>query len=187
MADVTYMAGRDDFVPATSRTAWGAIFGGTFAFLAVWATFGTLGLAIFASNANPNAAKPLSGMPVGEGFWIAILSIIALYVGGRVTAALAGIRTRTDGVMHGLIMFGLSVFSAILIAALIAGSTTVTTTAASLTAHSPYLLSEIAGSGYILFVSLILGGCAAMLGGTHGLPRATRVAATEVPEVRRIA
>jgi hypothetical protein len=173
---------------ALARSSWGAIFAGTFAALAVWATFGALGLAIFSSNANPNAPRPLTGMPVGEGFWIVILSMIALYVGGRVTASLADVRTKTSGVIHGFVMFGLSTFAALLISAMIAGSATMTTAAATGTTHSPYLLNTIAGGGYIIFIACLLGGCTAMWGAAHGLPRVgRRPGVVESPEIRRVA
>lgn len=172
---------------AVSRTSWGAIFAGTFASLAVWATFGALGLAIFSSNANPNAARPLTGMPVGEGFWIVILSMIALYVGGRVTSALADVRAAGEAITHGFVMFGLTTFAAILIATMLAGATG-GATGVNGTVHSPYLLSTIAGSGYIVFIALLLSGCTAIWGSSSGRPRIQRRAEVEQgPDIRRVA
>lgn len=171
-----------------SRTCWGAIFAGTFAALGVWATFGALGLAIFSSNANPNASRPLTGMPVGEGFWIVILSMIALYVGGRVTSALADVRATGETLTHGFVMFGLTTFSAILIATMLAGSTTAGATTAAGTAHSPYVLGTIAGSGYIVFLALLLSACTAIWGSLHNRPRIERRSEVgQTPEIRRVA
>ncbi len=183
MAEAVYRTSLPE--TSVSRTSWGAIFAGTFAALAVWATFGTLGLAIFSSNANPNAARPLTGMPVGEGFWVVILSMIALYVGGRVTSALADVRALGEAVTHGFVMFGLTTFAAILIATMLAGSASATVTG---NAHSPYVLGTIAGSGYILFVTLLLSGCTAIWGSMSGRRKIEqRVEVEQGPGVRRIA
>lgn len=186
MADEVYRTSLPDVSP--SRTAWGAIFAGTFASLAVWATFGALGLAIFSSNANPNAPRPLTGMPIGEGFWVVILSMIALYVGGRVTSALADVRASGEAITHGFVMFGLTTFAAILIATMLAGSATAGTTTAAGTAHSPYVLGTIAGSGYIVFIALLLSACTAIWGSSHGRPRiGRRTEAEQGPGIRRVA
>ena len=84
MADLTY---RNEAVDRPWRGAgWGAIWAGMFSFIAIWSVFGMLGEAIFAGSANPNTAQPVSGMSVGMGFWSVILTIIAMYVAGRVTA-----------------------------------------------------------------------------------------------------
>ncbi len=186
MADVSYRPGM--VLEGRSRASWGAIFGGTFAFLAIWATFGVLGLGVFASAANPRAAAPVAGMNVGESIWVIILSIIVLYVGGRIASGLSGAVTRRDGVTHGLITFGLCVFTAILIAvATVAVTLPGVGTAPAATTHNPTLLGGIADSSWALFVALILGGIAAMAGGMHGLPRAERREVTAPTEVRKIA
>lgn len=186
MTEEVYRTALPDVSP--SRTAWGAIFAGTFAALAVWATFGVLGLAIFSSNANPNAARPLTGMPVGEGFWIVILSMIALYVGGRVTSALADMRATGEVVTHGFVMFGLTTFAAILVGTMLAGSTTAGASTAVGTTHSPYVLGTIAGSGYIIFIALLLSACTAIWGSSHGSPRIDRRPEVEQgPGIRRVA
>lgn len=184
MADEVYRTTLAEVSP--SRTSWGAIFAGTFAALGVWSIFGSLGLAIFSSNANPNAARPLTGMPVAEGFWIVILSMIALYVGGRVTSALADVRASGEALTHGFVMFGLTTFAAILIATMLTGSTTAGTAGA--TVHSPYVLGTIAGSGYIVFIALLLSACTAIWGSMHNHDRIQRrPEVAERPEIRRVA
>ena len=98
---------EEEVVYRASRTNWGAIWIGVFSFVAIWSVFGMLGEAIFASSANPNAAQPVSGMSVGMGFWAVILTIIAMYVAGRVTAHFADVADRTGRIIHGMAMFGL--------------------------------------------------------------------------------
>jgi hypothetical protein len=161
MADLAY---RND-VPArlTSGTAWGAIWAGTFSFIAIWAVFGILGEAIFASSANPNGSQPVSGMSVGMGIWSVILTIIAMYVAGRVTAHFANVADRTSRIMHGMTMFGLSVM-AVVITVILSGTALSGGTGLTAGAHSPYTLTVFSDIGWIGFVCLFLGWLAAMGG-----------------------
>ena len=84
-----------------ARTDWGAIWGGIFTFAAIWAVFESLALAIFRT---PAAA---TGMEAGKALWTIALTVIAMYIAGLETGRLAGIATRHDGLIHGLMMFGL--------------------------------------------------------------------------------
>ena len=166
MADLSY---RNDAVPVLrGRTDWGAIWGGVFTFVAIWSVFGALGLAIFASAANPNAAAPVEGMSVGIGIWMIVLTIIAMYVAGRETGRLAGVNNRHDGLIHGMIMFGLSVVAA-LILTVIGGNSLSGGTGAAGNAHSSYILTVFADIGWIGFAALFLGWLAAMGGASQGV------------------
>jgi hypothetical protein len=146
-----------------------------FAFVAIWSVFGLLGEAIFASAANPNAANPVTGMSVGMGVWSVILTIIAMYVGGRVTGALAGVTTRHEGMMYGMAMFGLSVIATVLVVVL-GGTALSGDTGVAGGPHSPYMLTVFSDIGWIGFVSLFLGWLAAMGGAAHAAR--TQAAAT---------
>ena len=172
MADIAYR--NEGLSYSRSRTPWGAIWAGLFAFVAIWSVFGLLGEAIFASAANPNVANPVSGMSVGMGVWSVILTIIAMYVGGRVTGALAGITTRHEGVMYGMTMFGLSVIGTVVVVVL--GGTALNGVGVSGGPHSPYMLTVFSDIGWIGFFSLLLGWLAAMGGAAHAAR--TQAAAT---------
>ncbi len=171
MADLAY---RNEGLPyVRSRTDWGAIWAGVFCFVAIWSVFGLLGEAIFASATNPNAANPVTGMNIGMSMWGIILTIIAMYVAGRETGRLAGVATRHDGLIHGMIMFGLSVVTTIVIVVLagatLSGGVGITGTSA----HSPYVLSVFADLGWAGFVALLLGWLAAMGGASTGVTKKT--------------
>lgn len=165
MADITYR--NEGVLYAERRTNWGAIWIGVFTFVAIWSVFGMLGEAIFASSANPNSAEPVGGMSVGLGVWCTILTILAMYVAGRVTAHFANLADRAGRIIHGMAMFGLSVIAVVLMVILggnamsggagVAGST-----------HSPYMLTVFSDIGWVGFASLILGWLAAMGGAAHG-------------------
>lgn len=175
MADIEY---RNETFPTTRlRTDWGAIWGGTFTFMAIWSVFGALGLAIFSSNANPAVATPVSGQSYGLGIWVIILTIIAMYVAGRETGRLAAVTTRHDGLIHGMIMFGLAVVGALVLLSL-GGSVLTGGTGLSAGVHNPYVLNMASALGWMGFVSLFLGWLAAMWGASSGVshkPQAANV------------
>jgi len=169
MADIAYR--NEGLVYGVARVSWGAIWAGVFTFVAIWSVFGLLGMAIFASNANPGATAPVTGQSAGIAVWCIILTIIAMYVAGLETGRLAAVSNRHDGLIHGMIMFGLSVVAAIILTvlggALLSGGTGIQTTSA----HSGYVLGIFADLGWSGFVALLLGWLAAMGGGSQGAGR----------------
>jgi hypothetical protein len=172
-----------------SRMSWPAIFAGTFVFLAIEVTFGVLGTAIFASAVNPASAHPVSGMSAGIGIWLVILSIIALYFGGRAATALSGATDRHIGMYHGLVTFGVSVFTSIVVGAMLLGSTTLAPATRAASAGPATVSDYVATAGYWLFVALLLGMIAAAIGGSQARkkePGELATAETE-PGIRRIA
>lgn len=159
MADLGY---QSENVRVAAHPNWGAIWAGMFTFVAIWAVFGTLGLGLFASAANPSAPEPIAGMSVGMAVWGIILTIIAMFVAGRVTGQLAGINNSRDGMVHGMVMFGLSIAAALLL--VVIGGNALGSTQVDGTTHSPWVLTIFSDLGWVLFVSLFLGWLAAMGG-----------------------
>lgn len=181
MADLAYRTNAVTVV--RGRTDWGAVWAGVFTFVAIWSVFGALGLAIFASAANPNAAAPVLNMGVGMGIWAIVLTIIAMYVAGRETGRLAGVANRHDGLIHGMIMFGLSVVAATILT-ILGGNTLSGGTGVAGTAHSSYILAVFADIGWIGFVALFLGWLAAMGGASLGVAHKVEHPATGAREIR---
>lgn len=176
--------------PVQRSFSWTGIFAGTFLFLAIEATFGVLGVAIFASATNPLAANPVGvGISAGLGIWMVILSIIALYFGGKLAARLSGSSTRNLGMYAGLVTFGMCIFTAVLITALALGATASGST--GIASAGPVRVADfITTSGYWLFVALVLGMIAAASGGIHGsMSGRLRIATTDriIPEEKRAA
>lgn len=170
--------------------SWPAIFAGTFVFLAIEVTFGVLGTAIFASAANPASSHPVSGMSAGIGIWLVILSIIALYFGARAATALSGTTDRHVGMYHGLVTFGVSVFTSIVVGAMVLGSTTLAPATRAANAAGPATVSDyVATAGYWLFVALLLGMIAAAMGGHQASNKGARDLPAEEtePGIRRVA
>jgi hypothetical protein len=166
VSEVTYP--QENLSVVRSRTDWNAIWAGVFTFVAIWSVFGALGEAIFASVASPAVQQPLMGMSVGMGVWAIVLTAIAMYVAGRVTGSLAEGANRYAGVIHGMIMFGLSVISVIVITVL-TGMALSGGASANGTAQSSYTPSALAMLGWIVFISLLLGWLAAMWGASSGI------------------
>jgi hypothetical protein len=166
MADTAYQ--NLNVAPTRAAISWAAVWAGVFTFMAIWSIFGSLGMAIFASAANPTAQQPISGMSVGMGIWAIVLTIIAMWVAGRVTGHLAGASNRSEGLTHGLVMFGLSVVATLVITIL--GDLTLSGGAGvNGSAHSAYILGVFANLGWIGFLCLFLGWLAAMGGAISGL------------------
>lgn len=186
MADLTYR--NEAVLLPRGRTDWGAIWAGMFTFLSIWSVFGLLGLAIFASAASPAAARPVLGMSVGMGVWSIILTIIAMYVAGRETGRLAAVTNRHDGLIHGMVMFGLSVAATLIITTL-GGAALSGGTGVNGTANSPYILTVFADLGWIGFVALFLGWLAAMFGASSGVSNKAQSVqpGSNVSDIRRAA
>lgn len=165
MADLAYR--NEGRLYRAGSTNWGAIWIGLFTFIAIWSVFGMLGEAIFAGAANPNSAEPVGGLSAGMGAWATILTIIAMYVAGRVTAHFADAADRTGRIFHGMAMFGLSVIAVVL--TVILGGTAMSGGApVAGSTHSPYMLTVFSDIGWVGFVSLFLGWLAALGGAAHG-------------------
>ena len=147
-------------VTASNRASWSAIFAGTFVFVAIEITFLALGIAIFGGSAS----APRSGtMATGISIWAGILTLFALYFAGRTAGRLSGTGNRNIAMYHGLVTFGMCIFSAILTAVLIlapaeianAGNASVSLVTVR------HLFTE---GGYALFASLLVGGILACVG-----------------------
>jgi|SRR5579862_1573676 len=173
MASSTYR--NEALLIAQPRTNWGAIWAGLFAFVAIWSIFGLLGEALFASSASPNVAHPVTGMSVGMAIWAIVLTIIAMYVGGRITGDLAGVAARGQGAIYGTILFGLAVIATVLLVGM-GGNALGGDAGVQAGAHSPYMLTVIADMGWAGFVALLLGWFGAMGGAVHAVKSVARPA-----------
>jgi hypothetical protein len=87
-----------------------AIFGGVIVVVAVQLLLSLLGAGIGLGSVDTNAGSTptASTLGIGAGIWWAISSCLALFAGGYVTAWLAGIETSFDGMLHGLVTWGIA-------------------------------------------------------------------------------
>jgi hypothetical protein len=157
MADSSYRP--ENISSLRGSTAWGAIWAGLFTFIAIWSVFEFLGVAIFGS------ARSAAGSNLGLGIWSIVLTAVAMYIAGRETGRLAGLTGRYDGLVHGMIMFGLSVTAAVILTM----SGRILTSGIQAGA-GPYVMGV--GAGWITFVALFLGWLGALVGASSATPSA---------------
>lgn len=167
MADLAY---RSELNRTISGPNWGAIWAGMFAFLAIWSVFGLLGEAIFASAATPNGNAVGNGIGWGMSIWAVILTGIAMYVAGRVTSHFSGAQTRSDAMLAGQTMFGLS---AAAVAILVVFTGAALSGGAGASASEPYAVHTLTTLGWAGFAALFLGWLCAIGGATHGVRSVT--------------
>jgi hypothetical protein len=92
------------------RISWAAIFGGVIVVVAIQLLLSLLGAGIGLGTVDTNAGSTPtpSSLGIGAGLWWVVSSCLALFAGGYVTAWLAGIETRFDGMLHGLVTWGIA-------------------------------------------------------------------------------
>lgn len=91
------------------RISWAAIFGGVILVVVIQLLLSMLGAGIGLGTVNVNAGNTpgVSSLGIGAGWWV-VSSCIALFFGGYAAAWLAGIELRFDGVLHGLVAWGIA-------------------------------------------------------------------------------
>jgi hypothetical protein len=176
MADLAYRTPESPVV--RRQTEWGAIWAGVFAVAAIWSVFGLLGASIFDVSAGGAVS------PWGMGIWSIVLTLIAMFVGGRVTGHLAGVATKASAFACGMTMFGLSAVSAAVLIILTGTATTATTTGA---VHTSYLAGVLSTMSWFGFVALFLGWIGAIAGANSAIRPAERQAAAPVQNIRTAA
>lgn len=105
MADIAVK--RDVVVEHTGfRLSWGAIFAGFIVATMLQIVLALLGVAVGFTTWDPG--DPARDLGMGMGIWLAISALVSLFVGGLTTGRLAGVLTRGDGAIHGVVMWGLA-------------------------------------------------------------------------------
>jgi len=87
------------------RLSWGAVFAGLAIATALQIVLTLFGLGFGLGAYNPGDEKALG---IGAGLWAIVSLLIALFFGGTTTGWLAGRLTRTDGFLHGVLLWALS-------------------------------------------------------------------------------
>lgn len=92
------------------RISWQAIFAGVIVAVSVQILLSLLGAGVGLGMVHTTAsATPDAGsFGIGAGLWWLVSNLIALAAGGYVSAWLAGISLRFDGMLHGLVTWGIS-------------------------------------------------------------------------------
>jgi hypothetical protein len=92
------------------RISWAAIFGGVILVVVLQLLLSLLGAGVGLGTVNTNAGNtPMaSTLGIGAGLWWVLSSCISIGVGGFVAAWFAGVEIRFDGVLHGLVTWGIA-------------------------------------------------------------------------------
>jgi hypothetical protein len=93
------------------RLSWGAIFAGFVIATVLQVALSLLGIGLGFLGWNPG--DPLAALGTGTLIWVIVTAIITLFIGGMVTGRLAGVLTRGDGALHGVVMWALSTLFAV--------------------------------------------------------------------------
>ncbi len=105
---VVQRAPHVDHVAVPVTISWGAVLGGAVAALALWAMLYSLGLALGLSAVDANDPGSLRSSGVFTGVWGLVSPLIALFIGGMIAGAAARVTSKTGGVVHGLVMWGVT-------------------------------------------------------------------------------
>lgn len=138
-------------VYTVGHVSWGSIFAGVVISLVVQFTLIMLGFAIGFGTLAAVEGNALAGVGIGAAVWWILSSIIALFVGGWVSSRLAGLQRVFDGLLHGLVTWGLVTLITIYflttgIGAVIGGAFGVVRGALTMTAQAgSQILPELAG------------------------------------------
>jgi hypothetical protein len=114
MSDRPYAASETTMVSGGVHThrriSWAAIFGGVVLVVVVQILLSLLGAGVGLGTVNTNAGSTpaASTLGIGAGLWWIISSCLATGIGGFVAAWLAGVEIRFDGVLHGLVTWGIA-------------------------------------------------------------------------------
>ncbi len=92
------------------RISWPALFAAVFVAIAVELMLSILGVGVGLGFVSPQAgATPhVSSLGIGAGVWWFVSTLIAFGIGGFVAAWLAGITSRFDGLLHGVVTWAIA-------------------------------------------------------------------------------
>ncbi|MBB3346085.1 hypothetical protein [Sphingomonas sp. BK069] len=95
---------------AGTRVSWGAIFAGVVLAVAVQLLLGILGTGIGLSMVDPveGTTPGATGFGIGAGLYWLITTVVALGAGGYAAARLSGVTERFDALVHGLVVWGVT-------------------------------------------------------------------------------
>ncbi len=88
-----------------SSICWGSIFAGVVAGMIVQVVLSLLGLAIGFNIFEPGQHS-YTGLSVGSSLWLIVSALASGFAGGWVATALANVSSRFDGLMHGILSWG---------------------------------------------------------------------------------
>lgn len=163
-----------DYAPARSSICWGSVFAGVVVGMIVQVVLSLLGLAIGFNVFEPGQHS-YSGLGVGSSIWLIISALASGFAGGWVATALADISNRFNGLMHGVLSWGVFM----VIAFYLVGSSMGTLIGGAFNLSSAALTGASQG---VAETATRTQGIAAVREQTHELAQQIRQPATEAQE-----
>lgn len=111
--------------PSRPRISWSAVIAGVVLVMALEVLLGVLGAGIGFGMMHPGSADTpdATAFATGAGIWSLGTTLLALLVGGWAAARLAAVGSRKDGMLHGLVIWALSLLLAVwLLASAVGGA-----------------------------------------------------------------
>lgn len=90
------------------RIKWSAVFAGWIVGLALQMAMTLAGLGLGAWAVDLHDASPGEGIPVGAALWTGLSMLVSAFAGGYLTARLSGSNHRSDGLYHGIVVWGVN-------------------------------------------------------------------------------
>lgn len=93
-----------------TRLSWGAVFAGVVIAVAVQLLLGILGAGIGLTMVDPveGTTPGAAGFGIGAGLYWLVTTVLALGAGGYAAARVAGVHERFDALVHGLVVWGVT-------------------------------------------------------------------------------
>ena len=90
------------------RVKWSAVFAGWAVGLAIQMVLTLMGLGFGAWAIDVREPDAGQGIPIGAALWTGVSMLISAFAGGYVTSRLSGSYVRSDGVYHGIVVWGVN-------------------------------------------------------------------------------
>lgn len=90
------------------RIKWSAVFAGWSVGLAIQMVLTLMGLGFGAWAIDIRESDPGQGIPIGAALWTSVSMLISAFAGGYVTSRLSGSYVHSDGIYHGIVVWGVN-------------------------------------------------------------------------------
>lgn len=90
------------------RIKWSAVFAGWSVGLAIQMVLTLMGLGFGAWAIDIRESDPGQGIPIGAALWTGVSMLISAFAGGYVTSRLSGSYVHSDGIYHGIVVWGVN-------------------------------------------------------------------------------
>jgi hypothetical protein len=107
--------------PLLHRVSWGALFAGFFVGFGIWLLLLALGAGIGLAAFDPKDLGNWQGLGIGFGIWGVIAGIISLFIAGFVAARLSASEEKSEGILHGIALWGFMMVAGLWIASMAVG------------------------------------------------------------------